>query len=270
MPDVLNPFDQTRISFEDEGGHGAPVVFLGGFLDSVDEVRVSHLSRSLSGGEFRRIYVDHRGLGKSEKPHNPAAYGMRFRAFDPITVLDALGLPQAHFIGLSWGGRLVFGIGEHAPERALSLVAIGQQPYAWPDSPLTRAVTAGIALARSEGTVAVVDALAKFWGVDFPIETRLRWVENDPAALAAMWEAVVHEGPVSRDLRSWRVPCLICLGSGDGDFIELARRAAAEIPGARFVELAGSDHYRAHVSEDEALVEAVLSTLRSSPGEQQT
>lgn len=93
------------------------------------------------------MFADHRGLGRSEKPHDPAAYAMARRAGDARAVLDALGIERAHFAVLSWGARLNFGIGEHAPERILSLVCAGQQPYAWPDTPLTRAVVAGLAAA---------------------------------------------------------------------------------------------------------------------------
>ena len=58
---------------------GAPVVLYGGFLDGVADVRESNLARSLPAGEFRMIYVDHRGLGRSDKPHEPGAYAMRRR-----------------------------------------------------------------------------------------------------------------------------------------------------------------------------------------------
>jgi hypothetical protein len=52
---------------------------------------------------------------------------------------------------MSWGGRLGFGIGELAPQRVLSLVIGGQQPYRWPDSPLTRLVTDGLIEAQTQG-----------------------------------------------------------------------------------------------------------------------
>jgi pimeloyl-ACP methyl ester carboxylesterase len=116
-------------------------VLHGGLLDSVDDVRESTIARGLPIGEFRAIYVDHRGLGCSDKPHDPAAYAMPLRALDPAAVLDELGIDRAHFVGLSWGGRLGFGIGSHTPHRVRALVCVGQQPYAWPDSPLTRLVT---------------------------------------------------------------------------------------------------------------------------------
>jgi pimeloyl-ACP methyl ester carboxylesterase len=264
MPYAINQLDGSRVYFEDDGGHGAPVVMHGGFLDSVVDVRESGLARALPGDEFRTIYVDHRGLGRSDKPHETSAYAMPLRVADPVAVLDQLGIGRAHFIGMSWGGRLGFGIGEHAPDRVRSLVIVGQQPYAWPDSPITRAVTDGLVASRSEGAAGLVEALETFWGVRFPDTRRARWLANDPAALEAAWITGIAEGAVADDLRAWRVPCLICVGSGDADFLELAQHAADEIPGARFVALGASDHYQAHISEDEVLREAVLITLRSA------
>ena len=262
MPYVTNRLDGARIYFEDDGGQGVPVVLHGGFLDGIADVRESSLARSLPPAEFRMIYVDHRGLGHSDKPHEPGAYAMRLRVADAVAVLDGLAMGRAHFVGMSWGGRLAFGVGQHAPERVLSLVVLGQQPYGWPDSPLTRAVTEGLAVSRTRGAVGVVEGLEAFWGVQFPDARRARWLENDPTALEAAWTTVLAEGPVSDNLRAWRMPCLICIGSADTDFIDQARQAAAEIPGARLVELAAADHYAAHVSEEAVLLDAVLETLR--------
>jgi pimeloyl-ACP methyl ester carboxylesterase len=107
--------------------------------------------QQLPGREFRHIYVDHRGLGQSDKPHHADAYAMQLRVRDAVAVLDRLGIERAHFICNSWGGRLGFGIGEHAPERVLSLVIGGNQPYGWPDGPLARTVTEALVAARTEG-----------------------------------------------------------------------------------------------------------------------
>jgi 3-oxoadipate enol-lactonase len=51
------------------------------------------------------------------------AYATSLRVADAVAVLDELGIERAHFIGTSYGGRLGFGIGEHAPEPVLSLVS---------------------------------------------------------------------------------------------------------------------------------------------------
>jgi pimeloyl-ACP methyl ester carboxylesterase len=71
MAYATNERDGIRIYFEDDGGEGAPVVFHGGLLDSVADLRESALAQALPNSEFRLIYVDHRGLGNSGKPHDP-------------------------------------------------------------------------------------------------------------------------------------------------------------------------------------------------------
>ena len=87
--------------------------------------------------EFRLIYVDHRGVGRSDKPHEVEAYAMPLRVADAVAVLDELGIERAHFVGTSFGARLGFGIGERAPQRVLAFVIGGQHPYAInPDTPL--------------------------------------------------------------------------------------------------------------------------------------
>ncbi len=65
-------------------------------------------------------------------------------------------------------------------------------------------------------------------------------------------------------LTEWIVPCLIVIGAGDADFLDQARRAATEIPRGELLLLEQADHYAAHVSADEALIEAVLRTLRAA------
>jgi pimeloyl-ACP methyl ester carboxylesterase len=137
MTYATNALDGRHIYFEDEGGHGAPVVIHGGFLDPIELVRASPLARSL-------------------EPH---------RVEDAISVLRRLGLDRAHFVGTSWGGRLGFGIGEHAPDRVLPLVMIGQQPYAIdPEAPLTRLVGKALAHSRTEGIEPLVEAFESIVG----------------------------------------------------------------------------------------------------------
>ena len=121
MPFARNAVDGSRVYFEDDGGDGAAVVLQGGLVDSIASVRGSQVARGLAREEFRLVFVDHRGLGRSDKPHEVEAYAMRLRVADTIAVLDELGLERAHYVGNSWGGRLGFGIGEHAAEpRALT------------------------------------------------------------------------------------------------------------------------------------------------------
>jgi pimeloyl-ACP methyl ester carboxylesterase len=265
MPYATNAIDGHRVYFEDDGGTGSVVVVHGGFGEPVELVRASPLIQGLPTDEFRLVHVDHRGHGRSGKPHDPEAYAMPRRVADAVAVLDALDVERAHFVGISWGGRLGFGVGEHAPERVLSLVMGGQQPYRWPDSPLVGVVTRGLAESRDEGTMEpLLHAFEDFWQVTFPQARRTQVLANDPEALAAAWTAALAEGPVSEHLSAWRVRCLIFIGAADGDFLELAQQAASEIPDAEFLSLVGRDHYQAHTGQDDPVLRAVLRMLRSS------
>ena len=264
MSHATNAADGTRVYFEDDGGDGVPVLFYGGIFDWVEQVRASEIARALPKGEFRHIYVDHRGIARSDKPHDMTAYAMPLRAGDAVAVLDALNIERAHFVGSSWGGRLGFGFGEHAPDRTLALVLGGQQPYAIdPEGPLVRVVTEGLHAAQRGGMEALLHAMEDFWHVRFPDWQRGPWLENDPAAIQAAWSMALSEGPISRDLGAWGTPCLIYAGVSDADFYEQARAAAEEIPNAEFISLGGEDHFAAH-NRTESIIATVLRVLRSA------
>jgi pimeloyl-ACP methyl ester carboxylesterase len=263
MPYAANGQDGARVYFEHEGGDGAPVILHDGFADSVEDLRDWALVDALASEGYRVILADHRGHGRSDKPHEPAAYAVALRVADAVAILDRLGVERAHFVGRSWGGRLCFGIGEHAPGRVHSLVIGGNQPYAWPESAITRTVGQALAAARQQGSIEpLVCAFEAFWGVEFTSAQRERLLDNDPVALHAAFTAALAEGAISADLGRWRVPCLIFIGAADRDFLDGARRAAEEIPDAELLVLQAADHYAAHISQDDVLIEAALRTLR--------
>jgi pimeloyl-ACP methyl ester carboxylesterase len=263
MPYATNGQDGARVYFEDEGGDGAPVILHDGFADSVLDLREWPLVDALASVGFRVVFADHRGHGRSHKPHDPAAYVMPLRVADAVAILDRLGIERAHFVGRSWGGRLCFGIGEHAPGRVRSLVIGGNQPYAWPETLISRAVGQALATAEERrSSEPLVRAFETFWDIEFPSPQRQRLLDNDPLALHAAWTAVMAEGAISANLGRWQVPCLIFIGAADVDFLAGARRAAAEIPDAELLVLEEADHYAAHMSQDEILIDAALSTLR--------
>jgi pimeloyl-ACP methyl ester carboxylesterase len=264
MPFATNARDGRRVYFEDDGGQGAPVVILGGFLDPIELVRDAPIARALQelSQEFRLVYADHRGHGRSAKPHDANAYAMQLRVADVVAVIDELGLDRAHFIGISWGGRLCFGIGEHAPERVRSLVVIGQQPFAiGPDGPLVRVVGSALNASRERGIEALVEAFEDIAG-RYPESVRASYLNGDAAAMRAAWSAAMNEGAICDDLSEWDVRCLICVAANDVDFLDQARRAADEIPGAEFVMVGGSDHLGMDTAEVDPILPAVLRTLR--------
>ena len=260
--------DGVRTSFEDSGGAGPAVLFYTGFADPLEVAKASRLARALRA-EFRLVIADHRGQGGSDKPQEPSAYGLATRVGDAVAVLDALRIERAHFLGSSWGARLGFALAEHAPERVLSLVLCGNQPYAWDlEAPTAQAVAAAIAASRQEGMRGFVETFESALGYRFPEPERTWTLEkNDPAALEAAYRSIQVEGPISQDLGAWRVPCLICVGEAD-EMHDAAKRAAEEIPGARFVSLAGHSHISAFYEADDLLLPHILELLRSATPKQ--
>ena len=266
MPYVTNGLDGTRVYFEDDGGDGIPVVILGGFLDPIGMVRNAPIARAMQEltDEFRLVYVDHRGHGRSDKPHDASAYAMSLRVGDVVAVLDDRGIDRAHFIGISWGGRLCFGIGEYAPKRIRSLVTIGQHPYAIePNGPLARVVGEALAASREQGIGALVEAFEAIAG-RYPETVRDEYLACDAAAMRAAWRSAMAEGAVSEDLGAWDVRCLICVAGEDVDFLDQARRAAEEIPHAEFISIESTDHLGMDSASTDPVLPAVLRALRAS------
>jgi pimeloyl-ACP methyl ester carboxylesterase len=263
MPYATNPIDGVRTYFEDSGRSGPPVVIYPGFGDPLEWSQASGLARAL-GNNVRLIFADHRGQGRSDKPHEATAYALPVRTADAVAILDALALEHAHVLGFSWGARLGFAIGEHVPERVLSLILVGNQPYAWdPGWALVRACTAAVEASRTGGMEAFVDTFESSLDYRFPEPERTWMLENDPAALDAAWRSALAEGPISKDLTKWRVPCLIYAGAGDADIHGNAAKAAEEIPGATFQSLAGRSHFTA-ADEVNELLPHVLDLLHTS------
>jgi pimeloyl-ACP methyl ester carboxylesterase len=252
MPYAINPIDNVRTFFEDSGGSGPPVLVYPGFTDPLEYAKASPLAQALNE-DFRLVFADHRGQGRSDRPHEVASYALTTRVADATAILDALDIEKAHYIGLSWGARLGFAIGEHAPERVLSLVLCGNQPYEWPvDGPMLRAVSEAVATGRQHGMVAFVETWESSIGEKFPEPARTWMLENDPVALDAEFRSIFVEGPISRDLGQWNVPCFIYAGAED-EMHQNAARAAAEIPGASFLSLPGHTHFSAERVADELL-----------------
>jgi hypothetical protein len=68
------------------------------------------------------------------------------------------------------------------PDRVLSLVLCGNQPYEWPvDGPMLRAVTEAVAVGTQHGMVAFVETWEAAIGERFPEPWRTWMLENTPS-----------------------------------------------------------------------------------------
>ena len=230
--------------------------------DSVQDLRESEIADAPPSSEFCLIFADHRGHGRSDKPHDPAAYAIPLRVADAVAVLDRLGIERAHFIGRSWGGPLCFGVGEHAPERARSLIIGGNQPYGWPDSPPSRLAGDALSAGHEQASMEpLARAFEEFWEVEFPAPQRARLLDNDPVALRAAWSAAMAEGAIAADLHTVAdpVPDLHRRGGrGLPRWGAHARPRRSQAPHCRRWQEPTTTS--PHMSQSEVVLEAVLRT----------
>jgi pimeloyl-ACP methyl ester carboxylesterase len=110
MPYSTNPIDGVRTYYEDDGGDGPPVLVYSGITQSVADSRAWGLAEALRR-HARLVFADHRGHGRSDRPHDSKSYADNLCAADFAGVLDHLGLEQAHFVGYSWAAGSVTALG---------------------------------------------------------------------------------------------------------------------------------------------------------------
>ena len=133
--------------------------------------------------DYQLILLDARGHGRSDKPHEPAAYDMALMAGDVAAVLDAVNLSKAHFLGYSMGGIVGFALAKYAPERVHSLLLGGANPYKRDPRRFWRGSTV------RRGAVAILE----MWDVPVPPSFKARLLASDTEALIAFTTALDRE-----------------------------------------------------------------------------
>ena len=109
-----------------ERGAGAPVVLVHGFTANIERAWIETGVLPALARDYRAIALDLRGHGKSDKPHEAAAY--EHVATDVIALLDHLGIEQAHVVGYSLGGIIAAKLLTTHPQRFRSAV-LGAAAY---------------------------------------------------------------------------------------------------------------------------------------------
>jgi len=115
----------VSIHYETIDGSGPPLVLLHGSMGSSEMWRFEGYVDALRDA-FRLVLVDLRGHGRSDAPHDPAAYTIDAFVADLGAVLDALELRSAAFCGFSMGASLSFAFAARHPERCDAIVSLGR------------------------------------------------------------------------------------------------------------------------------------------------
>jgi len=102
-------------------GQGPPVVLIHGLtLDVESQWADPGIIKALTQ-DYRVIAMDCRGHGKSDKPHESAAYGIEM-VEDVCRLLDHLKIKKAHIVGYSLGGSIALKLLMTHPERCSSVI----------------------------------------------------------------------------------------------------------------------------------------------------
>ena len=110
---------------ESETDESLPLIVIHGLLGSADNWR-SHVKAWQKNR--RVIAVDLRNHGRS-----PHVEGMTYRAMsdDVLSLMDQLGIDQAHVLGHSMGGKVAMTMARLAPQRVASLVVADIAPVTY-------------------------------------------------------------------------------------------------------------------------------------------
>src|ERR1700739_4232611 len=109
--------DGVRLYYE-ETGTGLPVIFVHEFAG---DFRSHELQLRHFGKRYRPCAYNARAYPPSDVPENVSSYSQGRAADDILAVLDHIGAPKAHVVGLSMGGFATLHFGLRHPTRALSL-----------------------------------------------------------------------------------------------------------------------------------------------------
>lgn len=240
----------VKIHYEVEGS-GPPLVLAHGLGYSGEDWRDFGYV-DLMRQDFQLIVVDHRGHGKSDKPHDPTAYSPEMRVHDHVAVLDELGIRQAHFWGYSMGGAVAFMIGKWAPDRFRSLVIGGEDPYPPSKAPADHSMPQHKRIQGLPDAPNPILELMKQGGdawvrhreanMDLTPAMKARYRENDFEALLALRQTPYRWGEqIVPILPHFPIPSLLYGGEAEDVFFTM-KEAAAAMPAATFVSFPEYNH----------------------------
>ncbi len=190
-----------------------------------------------------------------ERDASAAAYTLAELADDAAGLLDLLGWPTAHAMGVSMGGMVVQTLGLRHPHRLRSMTSImattGAEGVGQPTDAALGTLLAPPALTREDHIENSVRSYAIIASTDFPhdydhIRTRSgqSWDRgHDPAGTIRQVAAILASGDRTAALADLRVPTLVVHGDAD-PLVDVTggRATAAAIRGAELLEVEGMGH----------------------------
>jgi 3-oxoadipate enol-lactonase len=147
--------DGENVAYRLDGARKAPVVVLSHSLGT--DLRLWEGQVNALAAHYRVLRYDIRGHGKSSVPVGP--YELARLGQDVLDLLDALGIEQVSFCGLSLGGMVGQWLGHHAPQRLRCLSLCNTSAEMGPPSNWDERIAA----ARTLGLAAISESVLGRW-----------------------------------------------------------------------------------------------------------
>jgi pimeloyl-ACP methyl ester carboxylesterase len=259
--------DGAHIAYQVFGDGPFDLVYVPGFASNVEYMwRVEPFARGLRRlGSFARVIVfDRRGTGLSDRIDETNLPTLEARMDDIRAVMDAAAVERAALFGSEDGALLCAVFAAAHPSRVFACVLHGTgarglraPDYPWEWSAQQWDEYLGD-IDRQWGTQDIADRLAARCypshaadaGFRRELASFLRFSASPGAAL--VFETLYRDVDIRDVLPAIQVPVLVAHRVDDTEEpIECARHLAANIPGARLLELPGADHFPFSGNQDE-------------------
>ncbi len=231
----------VEVSYTEDGPADAPVVVLSNSLGATRAMwdpQVPALAE-----RYRVVTYDTRGHGDSPAP--PGPYAIDDLVDDLVALLDAVGAPRAHVVGLSLGGMTAMRLAAREPSRVHRLALLCTSAKPDPQGFLDRAAAARSAGAASLAPTVVSRWLTPAYAAEHPdLVARLEGMiaAADDEGYAACAEVVAGIDLLA-DLGRITAPTLVIAGAQDPALPPPHQEAiAAGIPGAELLTLSPAAH----------------------------
>jgi class 3 adenylate cyclase len=261
-----------RIAYQVVGKGPLDLVFVPGFISNLDhywdEPNLVHFLSRLSSFS-RLILFDKRGTGLSDRLGTLPT--LEERMDDVRAVMDAVGSTRAALLGISEGGAMSMLFAATYPERTQALVLYGTYAHfhTWvlpPDrfaqflEKIEASWGSGASLSAFAPSKVSDERFKQWWA-------RFERLGASPSAVIMLMR-MNSQIDVRHVLPVIRVPTLVLHRAGDTRVnVEGGRYLGAHIPGARYVEMPGSDHvmWAGDVDQPADEIEEFLTGSRSEP-----
>ncbi|WP_165546323.1 alpha/beta fold hydrolase [Kribbella soli] len=263
--------DGLHIAYQVTGGGDLDIVLVSGFISHLEldwaDPRHAHFLHRL-GSFGRLIRFDKRGTGMSDRPSGIP--DVETRMHDVLAVMDAVGSRRAVLVGYSEGGPMsILGAAAH-PERVAGLVLYGtyakrvwSEDYPWAQPQEEREAYTQLLVNKWDWEA---DMVLRCPSADEPM--RRWWAQRMRASATPSTVRALMDMNSLVDVRdalpAVRVPTLVLHRSGDA-LVDIggSRYLADRIPGARFEQLEGNDHFVS--GNPDQILDAIEGFLRDLP-----